>query len=66
MLLENHLSPGNKRITNCLVSLAGKIKPEGSKCNPTRTGGLYAALEGFIFPARLTMQLVIRLLPDGR
>ena len=60
MLLENQLPPGNKRITNCLVGLAEKIKPSSAAYSPPLRVGLHFALSGFIFPARLTKQLVIR------
>ena len=59
-MLEDHLPPGNKRITNCIVSLAGKTKPCSAAYSPPLRVRLHFALSGFIFPARLTKQLVIR------
>ena len=48
--------------TNCFVSLYGKIKPEKSKCSPTRSGGLYVD-RGRYFTVPMNKQAVSRLLP---
>ena len=41
---------GNKRDTNCFVSLYGKTKPSIAAHSPPLRVGLHFAISGFIFP----------------